>query len=966
MVLTRWSQVAASDANSCYIATNGDLYCFGDNTFGQSLVPDIDADDRWVHVSAGSYHVCGITERGHLHCWGYEGHDLRKFPTDFDAYRWMHVTCGEFHICALSVSGKILCWGSNDEQQTSVPSIGPARWISVHAGKVATCGLTSEGEAVCWGRELSTRPPVPAIPEPWQVVKPCGVGRCGLTVSGLLQCWGLPEYYEQYPPPGPYRQFECTSSTFCGLYKNGTLWCYSPLEQILQSPPAVQYDAFSLGTFHGIGVTRTRVLVAWGADNHGNLGQLAPPAQASAYVSLVRSSEGLSVCGTTTRGKALCWGAALPSIAGISKRSSIAAVAIAQAAGCALQENGTVVCWDLPTGDIYTPPPEGINFTQLSGGSHHFCGIDTGGGMHCWGRTLEGQTQNPSGPELRWSMVACGPLTSCGILQNNATLVCWGVTVHNTVGMPRQEKFSFISISPYHMCGIALNGTLMCWGTGSQYQAIPAIPIGSRWKFVDSGVSLACGIAEDAVYFWDGEASVSTPVRRVPAGAFPISCAAIQNQQKCVLLSTGRIHCSASRQTNAPIPNGMDVPQVYPMKRDNLVVAYPQEDTQDIGPARLAAVHYSAVCFFLNRDTAVRCMGPDAALEIVGLPSGRTFVAATMTTTCLVATTDHGTLQRWLLIFCRNAPVRFEFPGEAVHHIVSAGNSACYLQNNGSSILCHDLLAAGAGPSTFTPPANLQSLTSVASTLCGLTAVGRVWCNESTNFYEQLNEAAPFTRIHGTSSTLVSGFLCGLRSFAGVVCIQVEHGKAPVLLPDPGVASSSLITMSFPSANLLLDDKGFLHCTAADCYRSWFDSLGVSYWGGWERVMAYGTSWCAELRGEVYCQGIQGDIRAVSLGAFRGDAVAVPAPSMTEEQCKENTTAVCHDVLAVRSGMGFACWLLKTGIICMGPQVTLGYGAACVPKLSDDHWIAVTASYYHACGLTSKQNIHCWGSQLGG
>jgi hypothetical protein len=73
-------KLAAGSVHTCALARGGDVYCWGQNSYGQ--LGDGTTEDRAAPVSvagappfvdlvAAGGHSCGLTAGGQLHCWGY-------------------------------------------------------------------------------------------------------------------------------------------------------------------------------------------------------------------------------------------------------------------------------------------------------------------------------------------------------------------------------------------------------------------------------------------------------------------------------------------------------------------------------------------------------------------------------------------------------------------------------------------------------------------------------------------------------------------------------------------------------------------------------------------------------------------------------------------------------------------------------------------------------------------------------
>jgi hypothetical protein len=76
------AKVAAGYLHTCVIKTNGSLWCWGDNEYGQlgdgttgdKKVPTQVSGTDWVSVSAGLEHTCGVKTDGTLWCWGWNNY----------------------------------------------------------------------------------------------------------------------------------------------------------------------------------------------------------------------------------------------------------------------------------------------------------------------------------------------------------------------------------------------------------------------------------------------------------------------------------------------------------------------------------------------------------------------------------------------------------------------------------------------------------------------------------------------------------------------------------------------------------------------------------------------------------------------------------------------------------------------------------------------------------------------------
>lgn len=123
--------------STCARKTDGTVWCWGSNDFGQlgngatSTTPTstpvrvMDIDDA-SHVTAGRYHVCALRTGGVVQCWGRNeagqlgdnSTTLKSKPTTVVLPRpALHVGAGGFHSCALLDDYALYCWGYNGSGQ---------------------------------------------------------------------------------------------------------------------------------------------------------------------------------------------------------------------------------------------------------------------------------------------------------------------------------------------------------------------------------------------------------------------------------------------------------------------------------------------------------------------------------------------------------------------------------------------------------------------------------------------------------------------------------------------------------------------------------------------------------------------------------------------------------------------------------------------------------------------------------
>ncbi|MDD9946232.1 MAG: hypothetical protein OXU20_34630 [Myxococcales bacterium] len=237
-----WSDVACGGWSCCGVRAGGSLYCWGANLEGKPgqddapgspdvLAPAAVAGVREVvHVSNGQGHVCVIDTDGDLYCWGRnsEGQTgtgpteeqprtpVRVQPSAPPATGWASVSAGQHHSCAVTDEGALYCWGDNHDGETGIPGLGevtvePTRvgveddWRDVAVGGFHSCGLKHDGRLACWGRaregqlglggeDRATEPAAVTPAARWRSLALGPFHSCALSEQQTLYCWGANDY----------------------------------------------------------------------------------------------------------------------------------------------------------------------------------------------------------------------------------------------------------------------------------------------------------------------------------------------------------------------------------------------------------------------------------------------------------------------------------------------------------------------------------------------------------------------------------------------------------------------------------------------------------------------------------------------------------------------------------------------------------------------------------------------------
>jgi len=315
-------QIEAGQAHTCARDREGQIFCWGDNGWGQlghageRLSPDptkVEGLGPVVELAAGGDRTCVVEQSGQVKCWGYGplGDGTEETSTKPVGVRVkadiVDLELGDYHMCGRSSKGDLFCWGSNymgelgmgnrrdQPLPTKVPGVrNPAAVMTavyrtcVHdaKGKVRCTGTNVSGQLGDGTRRTKTRPT--KVTATSQASRKLAGGiryTCSLTQSGAVECWGpvpgmgdvgirakpLPDLQPQLTGyvqslaanPGPRTTEVCERK--------------APTLRTPTDPPLATLAPGKLGTLaaghdHDCYMVDRRTVYCWGRNDHGQVG----------------------------------------------------------------------------------------------------------------------------------------------------------------------------------------------------------------------------------------------------------------------------------------------------------------------------------------------------------------------------------------------------------------------------------------------------------------------------------------------------------------------------------------------------------------------------------------------------------------------------------------------------------------------------------------------------------------------
>ena len=283
---TNWKQVSGGTLYSAAIKTDGTLWNWGSNSYGESGNNLVDLSNKltpittfaggtnWKQVSCCQYFTAAIKTDGTLWTWGYNFYGQlgdntgtnRSTPvTTFSGgTNWKQVYCGQQHTAAIKTDGTIWTWGSNSNGQLGDNTViarstpvttfaGGTNWKQVACGYNHTAAIKTDGTLWTWGRNaygqigdnttINRSTPVTTFAggTNWKQVSCRGQNTAAIKTDGTLWTWGTNvsgqlgnfiSFINSITPVTTFaggtnwKQVSCGQQHTAAIKTDGTLWTW--------------------------------------------------------------------------------------------------------------------------------------------------------------------------------------------------------------------------------------------------------------------------------------------------------------------------------------------------------------------------------------------------------------------------------------------------------------------------------------------------------------------------------------------------------------------------------------------------------------------------------------------------------------------------------------------------------------------------------------------------------------------
>lgn len=325
-----WQSVDAGENHTLAIRNDGTLWSWGSNNFyklgyetpsGTNPNPNmVGTSNDWQFVSAGQWHSAGIKTNGTLWVWGYNLYGQGGQGTGGTTYaiigtptqvgtdnNWLSVSVGTNYTLAIKSDGTLWGTGTNEKGQLGIGTplgavfmtqIGTdTNWKQVSAGGQVSLGLKLDGTLWTWGTgylgngDAITTSNIPiqlGVENNWQKIsKETG---SAIKTNGTLWSWGYHSGNGTSEISTIPTQIGSSSnwqfiSTGLGIKTNGTLWTWGLNEYgqlgdgtlvdnhtVTQIGNETNWESISAGYYYNTATRTDGTLYNWGRNSSGELG----------------------------------------------------------------------------------------------------------------------------------------------------------------------------------------------------------------------------------------------------------------------------------------------------------------------------------------------------------------------------------------------------------------------------------------------------------------------------------------------------------------------------------------------------------------------------------------------------------------------------------------------------------------------------------------------------------------------
>jgi len=456
--------IAAGGAYTVALKNDGTVVAWGDNSFGQTMVPT--GMSGVTAIAAGRAHSVVLKDDGTVEAWGHNQFEQSTVPTGLTGVT--AIAAGGYHTLVMKNDGTVVAWGANRDGQSAVPS-GLSGVIAIAAGEFHSVALRNDGTLVAWGNDRDGQSTVPSGLTGVVAVAAGIRHTLALKNDGTVVAWGSNDAGQTSLPSDLSGVTAIAAGAHTVALKNdGTAVAWGGDSSSQTNVPSGMSGvlAIAAGAAHTVALKNDGTVVAWGNNDYG---QISVPSDLTGVVAI--AAGGAHTVALKSDGTAIGWGLNSSGQTTVqSGFSGFVAVAAGGAHTVALKREGTVAAWGSNDSGQITVPTALSGVTAIAAGNTHTVALKVDGTVVAWGNNSSGQTTAPS--ELSGVKAISAGQDHTVALKNDDTVVAWGRNDYGQSTVPTGlSGVTSIAAGGEHTVALKNDGTVVAWGRDDHGQS---------------------------------------------------------------------------------------------------------------------------------------------------------------------------------------------------------------------------------------------------------------------------------------------------------------------------------------------------------------------------------------------------------------------------------------------------------------------------------------------------------------
>ena len=306
--LPQATAIAAGDAHSLALLSNGTVIGWGSNSNGQTTVPNTVVGAKVI--AAGGSHSLALLGNGTVVGWGANTQNQITIPNTVAGAKG--IAAGNFHSLALLSDGTVIGWGLNGTGQTTIPNTVVGATV-VAAGINHSLALLSNGTVIGWGANGSGQTTIPNTLVGTTALDGGNSHSLALLNDGSVVGWGS---NGNGLTTIPNTVVSATAIAVGGahnlaLLSNGSVvgWGSNNNGQTTIPNTVVGATVIAAGSFHSLALLNNGKVVGWGNNVFGQAAGYDPlplsnttvsPTTTKTYYVVVTNTNGDKTTGSVT------------------------------------------------------------------------------------------------------------------------------------------------------------------------------------------------------------------------------------------------------------------------------------------------------------------------------------------------------------------------------------------------------------------------------------------------------------------------------------------------------------------------------------------------------------------------------------------------------------------------------------------------------------------------------------------